>query len=619
MNNNFPEYFEDVDKEVYQYLNSENPSSFLLFAGAGSGKTRTLVNVLEHIKNNDLKKYTKIGGKIAVITYTNATCDEIKQRLKFDSAFNVSTIHSFAWDLIKPFSEDIREFLRNSLSGQIQELESKICKARDKNGITALKNARSRDGKVRRLELLDSIVVFAYSPSSGRPDRDALNHSEVIAIASEFIANNPLMQTLLVNRYPLLLVDESQDTEKNFMTSLIIAQQANQEKFVVGLFGDMMQRIYGGGKVDLDTALPEDWKKPAKFINYRSPKKIIKLINNIRMDVDGIQQVPKSDALQGIVRIFIVRSDVINKFQVEKEIRDKMSKITGDKKWNEFDAVKCLILEHAMAADRGGFKDFYLPLAKNQNLRDSVLDGSSAEIKFITSQVLPLIIAIKSDDLFEIARIVKSNSPLINNARDEFIKNPLKALKETDENIEKLKCKILNEEMTLRDILVFLWDYKVLQLPDLFLVLIQMAYSANDDEEIQSEDKFISWSIAIKATILQVQNYSDYVSGKSGFTTHQGVKGLEFDRVMAVLDDESSGGFLFKYEKLLGAESLSSTDLKNHNEGKDSTPLRTRRLFYVICSRAEKSLAIVAYTKDPDAVKTFATKSWFSEEEVIII
>ena len=88
---------------------------------------------------------------------------------------------------------------------------------------------------------------------------------------------------------------------------------------------------------------------------------------------------------------------------------------------------------------------------------------------------------------------------------------------------------------------------------------------------------------------------------------------------MAVLDDESAGGFLFKYEKLLGAEPLSNTDKKNKADGKDSTPLRTRRLFYVICSRAEKSLAIVAYTKKPEAVRANAIQSWFQEDEIVMV
>ena len=85
-----------------------------------------------------------------------------------------------------------------------------------------------------------------------------------------------------------------------------------------------------------------------------------------------------------------------------------------------------------------------------------------------------------------------------------------------------------------------------------------------------------------------------------------------------VLDDDEAGGFLFSYEKLLGAKELSDTDKKNEREGKDSAIARTQRLFYVTCSRSKKSLAVVAYTENPTAVKKFAiSEGWFDEAEII--
>ena len=88
---------------------------------------------------------------------------------------------------------------------------------------------------------------------------------------------------------------------------------------------------------------------------------------------------------------------------------------------------------------------------------------------------------------------------------------------------------------------------------------------------------------------------------------------------MVVLDDDEARGFLFSYEKLFGAKSRTTTDIKNESEGKETSIDRTRRLFYVTCSRAEKSLAIVAYTKNPEAVKNFAIQQdWFSKNEVIM-
>ncbi|TNG89386.1 UvrD-helicase domain-containing protein, partial [Testudinibacter aquarius] len=88
----------NVDDEIYSYVTGNPPKSFLLFAGAGSGKTRTLVNVLEKIKKEHGGNLFRKGQKVKVITFTNAACEEINHRLQYDYTFSVSTIHSFSWE-----------------------------------------------------------------------------------------------------------------------------------------------------------------------------------------------------------------------------------------------------------------------------------------------------------------------------------------------------------------------------------------------------------------------------------------------------------------------------------------------------------------------------------------
>ena len=86
---------------------------------------------------------------------------------------------------------------------------------------------------------------------------------------------------------------------------------------------------------------------------------------------------------------------------------------------------------------------------------------------------------------------------------------------------------------------------------------------------------------------------------------------------MVILDDTKAHGFNFEYGKLLGDKQLSATDQKNISEGKDSLIDRTRRLLYVTCSRAERSLALVVYADNPATVKAHVLQyGWFSEEEV---
>ena len=85
-----------------------------------------------------------------------------------------------------------------------------------------------------------------------------------------------------------------------------------------------------------------------------------------------------------------------------------------------------------------------------------------------------------------------------------------------------------------------------------------------DDEKDESPDSVIdAWDLALSSPFSQIKKYNDYLSEASKFGTHQGVKGLEYPRVMVILDDEESRGFLFSYDKLFGSKELSATDKKN--------------------------------------------------------
>ena len=124
---------------------------------------------------------------------------------------------------------------------------------------------------------------------------------------------------------------------------------------------------------------------------------------------------------------------------------------------------------------------------------------------------------------------------------------------------------------------------------------------------------------ALEVPFSQLKKYNEYLSEKSKFGTHQGVKGLEYDRVLVIIDDEEAKGFLFSYDKLFGAKGLTDGDRKNISEGKETGIERTRRLFYVACSRAKSSLAVIAYTDAPSTVQQNALNyRWFNANEIEI-
>jgi len=71
---------------------------------------------------------------------------------------------------------------------------------------------------------------------------------------------------------------------------------------------------------------------------------------------------------------------------------------------------------------------------------------------------------------------------------------------------------------------------------------------------MDGEDVKITTSrTSLKVPFTVMEKYMEYVTDKTRFATHQGVKGLEFPHVVVIMDDNEARDFLFSYEKLFGA------------------------------------------------------------------
>ena len=151
-----------ADAEIAACLDLAHPRSFFLFAGAGSGKTRSLVKALDHVRQLHGETLRFRGQRVGVITFTNAACDEINRRLEFDRMIEVSTIHSFAWTLIGGLNHDIREWLRTNLAAEIAELE--VLESKGRAGTKASAERISKiASKGNRLANLSTVRRFVYS------------------------------------------------------------------------------------------------------------------------------------------------------------------------------------------------------------------------------------------------------------------------------------------------------------------------------------------------------------------------------------------------------------------------------------------------------------------------
>lgn len=569
------------------------------------------------------------GQQIAVITYTNAACDELIRRVEFDSLFDIRTIHSFIWNLIQGFDRDIREWLKTNLVAETAEIQEEQTKGR--KGTQA---AADREQKIKanqnRLGTLETITSFVYSPTGENRTRDSLNHAEVIKLGAAFLTTKPLMQQLLVSKFPVLLIDESQDTNKLLMDAFFTVQAANRSSFCLGLIGDTMQRIYSDGKLDLGKPLPHDWRTPSKEMNHRCPHRVVKLINKIRSEVDDQQQKGRTDAVEGHVRFFIVGSTASNKLEFETKVRQRMAEVSGDELWNTDDSVKTLILEHHMAAQRMGFLEMFKAISVAKDYHTGLRDGSLPLLRFFSELVLPLVSAKQEGNEFAVAALVREKSPLLTKevllAAGPDQGTQVKAAKAGVEALMALF--VAGAQPTFLTILTSVAQSNLFPIPESLLPFLTDRTSAivapSEPDDPTDEERATKALVAVRSfldtSFAQIKPYADYVRGDSRFATLQGVKGLEFPRVAVILDDEAAGGFLFSFEKLFGAKEKTPADIKNEQAGTETGIDRTRRLLYVSCSRSQSSLALVAYSADPAKVRdTLLKQGWFEDGEIKVL
>lgn len=604
-----------VDETLEKCILATPRKSFFLFAGAGSGKTYSLVLLLKKIRDKIGQDLMLRGKNVAVITYTNAATDEIINRLDYSPVFHISTIHSFVWDVIKYYQNDIKQLYCQYLRDDIRIIGEKLDSARNKTTKTYRTNFEKMNYLKDRLERAETIEKFVYNPNGSNPEYNALNHADVIKISAQMIMNSLMLQRIIAQRYPIFLIDESQDTKKELVDAFFSIQKNFGETFTLGLLGDQKQRIYTDGKKDMVSIIPIEWEKPVKKMNYRSAKRIVKLANAIGKDIDfHAEQVSREDAIEGFARLFIVQQgNGINKDEVEQTVMKKMCELTKDAKWVEANTnVKILTLEHMMAVRRLGFEQFFGPLSKVTKYQMTFLQGTVSELEFFTKEILPIADSIKEDGRIAL-EILKSNSPLLSKKNiEKSYELYLRCREETGTVAKKV-----NDDHSIREVVKAVRDSQLLTIPE---VIRQACELTPDEINDEMEEDLQAWVKVMDLSISMVRKYDDYVNQHTRFDTHQGVKGLEFERVMVIIDDSEAKGFMFSYDKLFGVKELTETDIKHIEAGEESSIDRTLRLFYVTCTRAKESLAIIMYTSDPNKVRNQAiNKGWFAEQEIELL
>ena len=272
----------------------------LIFAGAGSGKTRVLTHKMYYLVREGLYK----PEQILAVTFTNKAASEMKQRVKNllkteDLPIMIGTFHSVCarllrieakhldispqfviydvqdqLDLLKVIMKELNVskdvLLPNRARNQISFLKSKMITPADQ-----LKKART---------ILEKTVVEVYRMyQRGLKDNDALDFDDLLLYPLELFDNNPKILEKYQNIWKYILVDEYQDTNRPQFQFLTRLSKDHQQICVVG---DDDQSIYGWRGADVSNILnfEKSFPKCSVFTlenNYRSTQQILNAATSV--------------------------------------------------------------------------------------------------------------------------------------------------------------------------------------------------------------------------------------------------------------------------------------------------------------------------------------------------
>lgn len=620
-----------ADLQLRECISARQRRSFVMEAGAGSGKTTSLIKALSTIIKEHGAALKRSRQRVACITYTEIAAGEIWADVGNNQLIHVSTIHSFLWAIVRSFQQDIRDWVGRRIDEKIDNLRATAADF----GPRVKERTREKNRRdITRYELertqIASVRSFTYGTGSDY-SKGVLGHDDIISVAVQFLAERRLFRTLLAQQFPFVFVDESQDTMPAVVDALKAVERQMRAHFCLGFFGDPMQRIYvsGTGKITPE----EGWLFIPKPENFRCPTTVLAVANAIRRGADDLVQVcgrtaqvgGASQPVAGTARIFVLPADERRDERLGA-VREWIARRNDDPAWGPGPegSVKVLVIVHRMAAARLGFADLYSALNDKapEAFKSRFLDATALPLRPFISFVIPLSNAIRNGLEFDAMTVLRNHCPQLakDALRERKVAHVLSEL--------RASCKRLAEMMapaasaTNRDVLQLLRDAQLVSLDPRILAYLDEGPPALAQKDEEDDGEETSREIAAMEAFLgchasQFWGYWDYVNEQSPFSTQQGIKGAEFSRVLVVLDDDEGTHAQFSYDKYFGIKPPSARDEENIREGRETSVERTRRLFYVCCTRATTDLAVVFFSTDVGAAERQVRAAGIFAEDAI--
>lgn len=595
--------------------------SFVLEAGAGSGKTFTLIQTIAHLITEKGKILGYNNKKIVCITYTNVARNEIVERLEYNPLLEISTIHEFLWGIVKNF--------QSQLFDEICLLNEERAVAKPDKYFPDLKN------RVKFLQVTYADIGYRDF------EKGRLHHDDVIDIAANLIEKYPLLNKIIVDKYPYIFIDEYQDTSPRVVDALLNSMLfVDNPQICFGFFGDSFQKIYDGGVGTMAPYIDENKLfLVEKTENYRSSTEIVDFLNkfrtNLRQVLPGERELPSGsvafincDNYPPIVK-GQKKTDYEKSLLPYKDFNyDKIISSLESEGWNfgRNSKDKILIIANSRVAERSGFGKLYKVASSRygEGATEQIIKREHVLIKFFTGSVDRESGVERGDGLEHLIEYYTSKDyngivSFLNSKGSETIGGPkanryFKLVKHEDkqrifDTIDELQS--LRMRSNIGSVLDYLVENNILALAEPFArYLEKVAVSPTDildpDDRIKHEGNVEFYRSVRELPYCEIIDLFKFVKNETVFSTKHGTKGDQFRNVLVIIDD-TSWKSMYNFQNFIGG-----------SESIEERFLRTRNLFYVCSSRAKENLVILSLSEMSEPALT-TLESWLGKSNMYSI
>jgi DNA helicase-2/ATP-dependent DNA helicase PcrA len=534
--------------------------SFRVEAGAGAGKTYTLVKALKHLIKKHEREFIKNHKRIACITYTNVAKDEIRSRVDNHPIIVADTIHAFAWEVIQGFQQPLRDRM-GELDGKWKE------RIKEAGGVNKQK------------------VKYDLGYPKITADEIYLHHNDLIKLFASLIRDEKFRR-IFSSKYPVVLIDEYQDTNKGLADAIVETFIQTQQGSRIGLFGDHWQKIYGSEACGLIEADADKLIAIGKEANFRSDKNIVAVLNRMRPELPQQEYDPNSE---GEVIVYHTNNWKGTRRPPgpgghwggdlpPQEAHDFLQTTKGRLNnigWDiSPDNTKILMLTNNVLASEQG----YQTISSNFSDNDDYLKLNDPYIDFLVTTVEVGAEAFRTFRYGAMLEAFGLRTAKIRTQADKVAWQDSMARLEDSRNNGTVGNLIDLLKVTHRPRL----SPKLEEKEERFKEISKLAVADREADDIKFFDKTSRIrSIPYK----EIPNLAAYINDKTLYSTKHGVKGAEFENVIVVL---GRGWNHYNWSAFLEKINQRCVD-----EADRDTFERNRNLFYVACSRARKRLCLL--------------------------